>query len=1326
MSDRNADGSRFRWVSCQLDYLCELPTDTDRKGALGKLPPTLNATYQRILDDTQPELIHIMQITLRLIAAAGPDITIPQLCDALSLRDGKLSVDEDDRLDEEEISRICRSLIRKSNDKNHFEFAHFTVREFLESPSLLNTPLEQYHIESDETWFLIDFCLRFIHLENFSKPLYAPIDIIQSLEDIDDSHPFYHFATWKWPFIFRSSFARLEETHKQNISYISAKHTHLASVLLHIDKLFHPDKSPHFLLWSVNLALIYRRSYKVCDNTSYILPELIHADFTPLHMGCILSLEYPTLRLIGQQTGTSVTSSTCPSPIKCVLLGMPALLHDVLEDLETDILGESEIDILIIEWMGPNTSRDIWGDFLKHLPAALALESQKVKFGGLRYSVLDLFCERGLDFLRWAKDFLHFMLPGATLNQESISKMQDMITDYEWPSDDAKQEKELYSVLRSIYERAPDVFTEESLLFSLQRLLAEIEIIGNSSLEKIYGLEIGGLQDREYDSSVELAVEYDNVARLRQLSCDRRFQTYHNREPTGKSLLHIAVTKGATRALELLLTLGLEVSWQDHDGNTPLHLAVPGCIKSLMEHGASDAVRNNNGSTVWHQETQYRKSSINILLKISSEIASRLVDVNDEGYTPMTMALLRDKNEDAALLLPHCHDVAAFVGPEPVYEEALYAGMDHIIEGLIAAGIPVDPGTSPIHRVASGSSIRCLRLLKSLCPGACSQRQDGRLPIENILDDLYLSKGGLEKELVLELIPEEELAKVDCLEYLCTVVIPSLEPSADMEEDEVPLALKLVLEAFLEYGVCEAYEKAHGQSVTNLFANALLCHVGDSTTGWDRISSLDSTMVRVLKASQFKVKADMSPLMHLSVYAGWVNVLGELLGAEDNVLENINHSCLEFACQPFDRCSLATFDLLLMKSHVNDLNQLNANSGLALIHLLANKDVSERVEKLTKLLEMGVDPNARCRRNAEPALVYHVWEFSFDTVKLLLQNKANPELVDDDGFIAMFAMVWIDDLDSLQILRECHPNTDWKHTMIMRPGFFDTNEDCKVVTDTEVQHCNVLHVAAAVRSLKCLKYLAEEDLVSDINAKAGLGYTCAHFAATLGLPVGREMLLYLKSKYCDLNALNDLNETPLDTAIQCNMPEGNIDILLALGAQPAGTTTMELLQDNATNKSGRLWLIEHDVLPRVYDSNAVTKRRLQLLSKAIENGDLTACKRLYAQGCPLTAALPVERGIPIIWAIIQKQTAIVEWLLESGGGKWANSPDLAHMGPIQLALTLPDCNNVLKALLIHFESVWPELLTGNRPALMVAISSSNMDGLRIVLEFLADEHREHR
>lgn len=37
-------------MACQLDYLCGLPTDKARREGLETLPPTLEQTYNRILE----------------------------------------------------------------------------------------------------------------------------------------------------------------------------------------------------------------------------------------------------------------------------------------------------------------------------------------------------------------------------------------------------------------------------------------------------------------------------------------------------------------------------------------------------------------------------------------------------------------------------------------------------------------------------------------------------------------------------------------------------------------------------------------------------------------------------------------------------------------------------------------------------------------------------------------------------------------------------------------------------------------------------------------------------------------------------------------------------------------------------------------------------------------------------------------------------------------------------------------------------------------------------------------------------------------------------
>lgn len=75
---------------------------------------------------------------LLFIAYAEPKLTIPQLRQAVSTPDALGSyLGESNTVTDFEISRRCSSLIRKSQDGKYFEFAHFSVQEFLEDEDAL-------------------------------------------------------------------------------------------------------------------------------------------------------------------------------------------------------------------------------------------------------------------------------------------------------------------------------------------------------------------------------------------------------------------------------------------------------------------------------------------------------------------------------------------------------------------------------------------------------------------------------------------------------------------------------------------------------------------------------------------------------------------------------------------------------------------------------------------------------------------------------------------------------------------------------------------------------------------------------------------------------------------------------------------------------------------------------------------------------------------------------------------------------------------------------------------------------------------------------------
>ncbi|TGO47906.1 hypothetical protein BCON_0259g00150 [Botryotinia convoluta] len=85
-----ADGM-FRWVACQMDYLCECSTDRDRREALRKMPPDLPKSYERILDRvnrSSKENRTLVRHTILWVVHAREPLTIIQLLQALAVRPG--------------------------------------------------------------------------------------------------------------------------------------------------------------------------------------------------------------------------------------------------------------------------------------------------------------------------------------------------------------------------------------------------------------------------------------------------------------------------------------------------------------------------------------------------------------------------------------------------------------------------------------------------------------------------------------------------------------------------------------------------------------------------------------------------------------------------------------------------------------------------------------------------------------------------------------------------------------------------------------------------------------------------------------------------------------------------------------------------------------------------------------------------------------------------------------------------------------------------------------------------------------------------------------
>lgn len=161
---------RFRWVACQLDYLCALPTDGAKRQALVSLPPDLNKTYERILENVDQggaEVQRLVTGTLQWIVRGSSPLTIAALCEAISLRNGDKTIDQEWMCDEEDVLKHCSSLVRKSVDGDTFELAHFTVKEFL-CDIKPDSPFSAYSQEETHVYPQLALtCLTYLNLDVF-------------------------------------------------------------------------------------------------------------------------------------------------------------------------------------------------------------------------------------------------------------------------------------------------------------------------------------------------------------------------------------------------------------------------------------------------------------------------------------------------------------------------------------------------------------------------------------------------------------------------------------------------------------------------------------------------------------------------------------------------------------------------------------------------------------------------------------------------------------------------------------------------------------------------------------------------------------------------------------------------------------------------------------------------------------------------------------------------------------------------------------------------------------------------------------------------------
>lgn len=135
---------RFLWVDLQIKELCAMDVAPDVESRLGALPETLASTYteiyHRIMSQrgTSPQLA---KCALMWVMCSGRPFSPLDLASAVSFRFTGSG------LDARSVFKICHNLLTLDLQSNIVQFAHLSVREFLEQTQFTTTEAHMMALE---------------------------------------------------------------------------------------------------------------------------------------------------------------------------------------------------------------------------------------------------------------------------------------------------------------------------------------------------------------------------------------------------------------------------------------------------------------------------------------------------------------------------------------------------------------------------------------------------------------------------------------------------------------------------------------------------------------------------------------------------------------------------------------------------------------------------------------------------------------------------------------------------------------------------------------------------------------------------------------------------------------------------------------------------------------------------------------------------------------------------------------------------------------------------------------------------------------------------
>lgn len=1039
-----------------MDYLCELPNDAARRKALETLPPTLNKTYERILERVNQSahpVQRLVQKTLQWIVYCRDDLPTAALCEAVAIEEGDKFLDKESICEEDEILLHCSSLIRRSAGANHLELAHFTVKEFLNGiDPERNCALAAYALEQgDVNRRLARTCLTYLNLHDFRWDLPEDLD---TWEEQLEQYPFRIHAVMCWDIYARENWDD-------------------PSLFALAKNLFKPSKSQNLLSWArdyIYLHFTTRDPEDKHDDFGAVTTSICTGATTPLHIAAVLGHVELCEWLIA--AGSDVNQmSRLGTPLHCAILGRSAFHAALYSGGETPpYMSEARSNIVPMLLDAGADCRTPYRDLDCKTFSCFEL-ALHVAIGHGAHS-----CMTALS------------AAGAPVDKQFLAALAKKMScrggrgDWEWVTG-------FVDTLRSTL--IPEV--KDELLKLALRLKSSTALF----LVKNKGDETHLASLKNLEDLLRQAAKFDQKEVMENLFLDNRLDP-NSRSPYSKeTALHVAAEHESPNAMGLLLSIGADVCAVDCNGQTPLHRSAGNvnghCMSLLLDHGAvADAV-DDDGYTIWHLAAESGNvAALNVLLERIEAKDSALALPSKKGLIPIFHAADAESSAALMLLLSHTDHIPESPNRTSLTHYSVQMNSIEVLQMLLEKGAQLDgrndDGLTALHFIQDNAQSDLVRLLTSAGVEPTSVTSNGETPLHVLLSN--------ERNVDVEVV--ELLATRDSANMATKDGFTALHYAVTFQtcgRGSLPYAKrKEYVETLVAKGADLAAKDPSGRSCLHILLDQLSrLERSRANDGIDDLADMTSYVMESV--------TDMDVLhetFHGRKPLSWAIIRRDDVLVQNLLAKGINvdlrddsveaWSALHYAC--VYRCSREVFRQMLRISH--RLREPDGN-GHYLPHLMCGLESRSDSSLLTDLREAGVDVNSSSAFNGETPLIVAARAGKLNHLKVLLRNTANPRARDLNGWEAAQYAAFYGHASIIHALQGL--DIDW--TRFVTCGHLSQH----------FRDCNVLHLAAIRGGNLALHYIAGSSLIADIDCRNGDGESPLHLAAIGGNPETVEILI---------------------------------------------------------------------------------------------------------------------------------------------------------------------------------------------------------------------------